>query len=137
MSGTSKGHQILAALRGLKRARTNSRGNTLRESFMPSERYVIDFSGLLQEGWRQYDTEQDAHYFGVWVNTTTLEVLTYAEGDWSLLQAKDREAFRAEIKSMADFYGDPPPAFVVIDGETGDTTYVYDKRPTGEEEVQQ
>jgi len=78
-------------------------------------------------GWHQYDTEQDAWYFGVWVNPELRAVLTYAEGDITL-EAFTPAAFARTLKRMAEFYGTPPPAFRVIDCETGQTTHVYDKR---------
>lgn len=137
----SQGHAMLALLRRQPVARTVPKPldpegteprryahNVLREVFLPSERYVIDFSGLLQEGWQQYDTHQDATYFGVWVNRETRETLTYCEGDWSLVTCDTPEAFTAELASMAEFYGDPPPAFVTIDQDGTVTRYV-DERP--------
>lgn len=56
-------------------------------------------------GWMQYDTDQDAHYFGVWVNPGNLCVLTYAEGDWSYDQFENADAYNAQIRRMNEFYG--------------------------------
>jgi hypothetical protein len=54
----------------------------------------------------QYDTNQDACYFGVWVNKKTLQIRTYAEGDITLVTCPDAEHFNAEIKSMNEFYSE-------------------------------
>ena len=86
---------------------TNKRGNVMHSMFMPSERYVIDFADdFKSEGWSQYDTNQDAHYFGVWVNPKTLQILTYAEGDWTLEECPDADHYNDQIKNMNDFYGE-------------------------------
>ncbi len=83
------------------------RGNPVYRWFCPSERYVVDFAeDYSAEGWKQYDTDQDAAYFGVWVNPKTLQTLSYAEGDWSLVECADVAAFNAEIESMNSFYGE-------------------------------
>ena len=39
------------------------------------------------------------------------------------------ESFKAELDHMAEFYGPPPPAFKVIDTETGSVTHFFDERP--------
>jgi hypothetical protein len=85
----------------------NERGNMVLRAFLPSERYRIDFADdFTTEGWEQFDTDQDAPYFGVWVNRHTLETLTYAEGDWTLCKCPDREHYNAEVSSCIQFYGE-------------------------------
>jgi hypothetical protein len=86
---------------------TNSRGNQVERSFLPTERYRWDFDEkLTAAGWEQYDTDQDAWYFGVWLNKKTLQIRTYAEGDITLTTCPDAEHFNAEIKAMNEFYGE-------------------------------
>ena len=110
--------------------RTNSRGNTIHDMFMPSERYIIDFADDYKtEGWKQYDTDQDASYFGVWVNIDKRLTLTYAEGDWSLVVCADAEHLQAELDDMAQFYG-PLPYCAVSYDTSGNRTEYYDARPT-------
>ena len=100
--------------------------------FLECERYVIDFDDDLRaDQWMQYDTDQDAAYFGVWVNPNQREVLTYAEGDWSLQSFATREDLIAQLEDMARFYGSPPPAFVAIDA-SGKTVRFFDDRPTAD-----
>jgi len=82
---------------------------------LPLDRYYFDFHKCTKkDGWIQYDTSQDAHYFGIWVHPKKMEIVTYAEGDVSVVKCKDKESFKAEIKYMNEFYGNPPPAFTAI-----------------------
>ena len=109
--------------------RENIRGNIIHDMFLPSERYIIDFADdFSSEGWKQYDTNQDAHYFGVWVNLDKRLTLTYAEGDWSLVVCSDKAHLRAELDDMAEFYGDAPPFAISYDRD-GTRTEYYDTRP--------
>lgn len=84
----------------------NARGNEVFRSFiLNGERYKWDFDEKLSvEGWEQYDTSQDAWYFGVWVNKKTLQIRTYAEGDLTLTKCPDINHFNAEINAMNEFY---------------------------------
>ena len=109
----------------------NERGNIVKTYATPGigDRYYFDFNLYAPgTGWQQYDTHQDAHYFGVWVNLEERKIATYAEGDFTLAIAPDDVHLKAELDSMADFYGPPPPAFRVIDRD-GNRTDIYDKRP--------
>ena len=85
---------------------TTKTGATIRRVFRDLERYVIDFAtDFKSEGWEQYDTDQDAPYFGTWVNGAKLQTLTYAEGDWSHVQCNNAQQFNAEVDAMNEFYG--------------------------------
>lgn len=110
--------------------RTNRNGCTVTCTALPGyDRYQFDMTHCAAEdGWEQYDTDQDAWYFGVWVRLSTRETVTYAEGDITHVSAPTDEAFAAELASMADFYGDPPPAFKVITGD-GQLVAVTGARP--------
>lgn len=118
---------------------TNSRGNSiLRDedawdllgiTRRPQDRYAFDFKYCRSEdGWIQYDTHQDASYFGVWCNPSKLQTVTYAEGDITLCICSTPEGYNSELSEMQDCYGDAPPALIVI-GEDGQVTHYYDKRP--------
>ena len=109
-------------------------GNTVERAFWSGERYAFDFERCTAaRGWKQYDTSQDAPYFGVWVNLKQRQVFTYCEGDLSLVTCPDDEHLRAELADMARGYGDPPPAFVTYsfpnDGGIVTRTEHYDTRP--------
>ena len=81
---------------------TNKNGCTIIRSFhLYRERYHYDFSLF---GWENYDTPQDASYFGVWVNKNALSVITFAVGDEVRAIAPDQKAFEAELADMARFY---------------------------------
>ena len=54
----------------------------IKNSFAPGDRYYYDFKKCLpSNGWCQFDTSQDASYFGNWINPLTYELLSYCEGD--------------------------------------------------------
>lgn len=90
-------------------------------------RYQFDFS-LLKLGWQQWDTDQDASYFGIWVHPTDLKVLTFAEGDITLQEFTNAAAYETELNRMSEHYGPVPPAFISITpGES--VTEHYAPRP--------
>lgn len=92
---------------GKRRASPNAHGNAVYDVFLPDERYMIDFApDFTSEGWQQFDTSQDAHYFGVWVNRSKRLTLTYAEGDWTLVECPTVESYKAEILGMCECYGE-------------------------------
>jgi hypothetical protein len=99
-----------------------------RASFGGGGRYQFD-SKLLREGYRQYDTDQDAWYFGVWYHSAARIVVTFAEGDATVVECATPEAWSAEVAAMAAFYGDPPPAFVVFDANGRTDVYDPTARP--------
>lgn len=92
----------------------NGRGNQCIRLFCPAERYLIDFAeDFTAEGWQQFDTDQDAHYFGVWCNPQSFRTLTYAEGDWTLVECPDVEHYNAEMQDCINFYGEGRIALVI------------------------
>lgn len=96
--------------------------------FLPASRYVVDFcEAFFSEGWQQYDTDQDAEYFGCWINKLTLSVLSYTEGDWFYKQFASREEFNAEIEAWNKFYG---TGFIckMIDTDNGNVTMLVQDR---------
>ena len=128
------GNHIIALLRREPIDTTSSEAGpvgwirAVRRMFLPSTRYVIDFG--CTDRWRQFDTDQDAEYFGVWFCFETRESLTYAEGDWTLVSCATADGFRAELDSANAFYqGEQPAAFTAIDTESGQVTKYYDARP--------
>ena len=104
--------------RGVQNVDTNSRGNTVvRANRQNCERYWFDFDDDFRAaGWLQFDTNQDAWYYGVWVNPQTLRTLTYAEGDVYLAICPDAEHYNAEIKRMCEFHGEGFE-FIACDGD--------------------
>ena len=109
----------------------NKLGNKVTDLglFLHIDRYIFDFDYCAsKKGWKQYDTDQDASYFGIWVHLEDRLILTYCEGDLTLVDCPDNEHLKSELDSMAETYGDPPPAFKVIDGD-GTLTHYFDERP--------
>jgi len=104
-----------------------------RIGFTGDNRYVYDYGLRVYDkdtsGWKQYDTFEDAWYFGCWVHVEERKIFTYAEGDRTLVVCPTAESFQEELEVMADFYGEPPPAFVAINTD-GEITEYYDQRPT-------
>ena len=73
--------------------------------FLEASRYVVDFAeDFFTEGWQQFDTDQDAHYFGIWINKRLKWTLSYMEGDWELVRCKTDESFNAEVNSLVEFF---------------------------------
>ena len=107
---------------------TTASGNRIERAFYCGrERYFYDWGPCSGKNWVQYDTDQDFRCFGVWVNASTREILTFAEGDEILVTCETEALFRAELKTMADFYGSPPPAMYTY-GPEGERTAFYDER---------
>ncbi len=112
---------------------TNARGNTVTTTFINVDgevsRYDFDFNVCTAaKGWEQYDTDQDAAYFGVWINKEKRETLTYAEGDLIRVSCPTAESFRAELDQMNEFYGNAP-AYMTTIGSDGQVTRYYEPRP--------
>ena len=101
----------------------------LRKFDLMGDRYKYDAILKFKDGWRQYDTDADASYFGVWVNLTTWQVFTYVEGDTTMTTVTTEEEMKEELAILEDYYGPPPPAFKSLDKD-GTWTHYYDKRPT-------
>lgn len=106
--------------------RTTVTGADLYESHVGGNRYQFDFNICpASDGWVQYDTDQDAWYFGVWIHPEHLLIVTFLEGDLQIVVCQDKHTYRREIERMNEFYG-RAPAFVVI-GED-EITEIYQDR---------
>jgi hypothetical protein len=106
----------------------NAQGNIIIREFREGrQRYHYDFN-LLEKGWKQFDTDQDASYFGIWHSEDEMRFLTFAEGDETLVICKDAVGYNKELDSMLEFYK-PTPFAVSIDLDGGSKTQYYDERP--------
>ncbi|WP_282775477.1 hypothetical protein [Phaeodactylibacter xiamenensis] len=84
----------------------NERGNLVK-GYITSigSRYVFDFNYFTRDiGWKQFGTELDASYFGIWVHEKDRRVVTYVEGDLTEVICSDQEGFDKETQSMKAFY---------------------------------
>jgi hypothetical protein len=96
-----------AKFRPVRDVSTNSRGNTVIRRHRDAERYLFDFDDDFRAAdWLSFDTDQDAWYFGVWVNPTQFKTLSYAEGDVTLVLCTDVAHYNAEIEEACRFYGE-------------------------------
>jgi len=85
----------------------NQQGNTVVHRHRSADRYLFDFDDDFHAaGWLQFDTDQDASYYGVWVNPKLLRTLSYCEGDVYLVVCADAEHYNAEIKAACEFHGE-------------------------------
>ena len=108
--------------------RTTRWGNTLRETFlMEGDRYIFDFQ-MSVDHWLQLDSENDASFFGNWVNPTTRRTLSYLEGDLYLVECADDESYDREVASIcADNAEAPFMVAIDVDAKTR-TEYYSDRR---------
>ena len=105
----------------------NRFGNATRQIFlMDEDRYLFDFNMDLGE-WSQFDTTQDAHYFGMWVHKERRLFLTYAEGDLYFTRCKDAESYDRELAYMCSAY-EAAPAFTAIDPDEKTVTRYFEDR---------
>lgn len=118
-------NSLLASLQE-QEPRTNKCGNTIYDMFDSTERYVVDCAEDFSDGWQQFDTNQDAPYFGFWTNKSKRLTLCYCEGDWSLVVCQDDAHYDAEIRDAIEFYTAAPFA-TVINSSGGVTRYFEDQ----------
>lgn len=64
---------------------------------MGGSRYPFDEN---LKGWEQFDTDQDAPYYGIWTSVDRMAVVHYTEGDVTLVVAPDEASFKAEVRSL-------------------------------------
>ena len=118
----------VARLPGSRRD-VNDRKNLVTSAFIEgANRYFFDERVTRGgAGWQQWDTSQDASYFGIWVHRDLRQVLTFAEGDITVVECPDDAGFKAEIESMERLYGEAPPAATAY-GPDGSVTHIYSSR---------
>jgi hypothetical protein len=78
------------------------------------------------KGWQQWDTDQDAWYYGVWVNFSRRMIVTYCEGDLYITISLDDASYKAEIQRLKDFHGEAPVTAWAIDADGTQTLYQPD-----------
>lgn len=77
-----------------------------KRDFLPEgDRYLFDFRiCTAAKGWAQFDTRQDAAYYGNWINPTSLELMSYAEGDVTRHTCESPAEFVAQVRSLAAWH---------------------------------
>ena len=54
--------------------------------FNDGDRYILDFGACSSKnGFAQIDTDQDASYFGMWCNPVSLRLVSFCEGDFTII----------------------------------------------------
>ena len=72
---------------------------------MNADRYYFDFGECSHHiGFAQVDTAQDAPYFGIWTNPTTLTTVQYIEGDVYREIAESVDEYVGHIRKMKADY---------------------------------
>jgi hypothetical protein len=63
------------------------------------DRYRYDFKLCTDAlGWAQLDTRQDAPYYGTWINPTSFKIMSYCEGDTSLIECDTEQEFIEQLR---------------------------------------
>lgn len=79
--------------------------NTRTAFLQDGDRYIFDLKVCTTDkGWAQLDTRQDAWYFGNWINPTTRELITYAEGDVTRVTCETDEEFVTKVREVCEWY---------------------------------
>jgi hypothetical protein len=89
---------------------TTSHGSRLAWLFhCDSSRYRVEAVVCpSSDGWIQFDTDQDAWYYGVWVNPSLKSIVTYAEGDLHITTSQTNEQWNEEVDSLLEFHQEEP-----------------------------
>jgi hypothetical protein len=68
------------------------------------DRYKFDLELCpASRGWAQWDTTQDASYYGTWVNPFRLTIVNFAEGDVTITRCETEAEFKDEARKLADW----------------------------------
>jgi hypothetical protein len=115
----------LKAKHGVPHEHPRDYGTIYSWRFIEGERYVYDQLTRALEGWSQFDTREDAHYFGLWVSKQDRALLQYAEGDLDLTVHRTDETWEIAMASLRGRYPEVPPAARGYDLD-GTVTEFYD-----------
>ena len=77
---------------------------TIRE-YVGGNRYPFDFklcSG--EKGWAQFDTTQDASYFGTWTHPVELKTVSFTEGDLCVETWDSEAEYVQALRETVAFY---------------------------------
>jgi hypothetical protein len=84
--------------------------------FAPADRYVYDFNHCsIEKGWAQIDTNQDAWYYGQWINPDRRQIFQYVEGDLYLIECDTDHELVEEIRKMKAWNQEQGLRFLGID----------------------
>lgn len=73
--------------------------------FTEGHRYRYDLGKCsYAEGWAQFDTAQDASYYGRWVNPTRMTLFCYVEGDTTMVECESEAEFAKAVREASDWH---------------------------------
>ena len=76
-----------------------------QKTFCNTDRYRFDYDICsYKKGFAQIDTNEDASYFGNWVNFKNLELVTYCEGDLTVVKCENIEEFKNQLLKVVSWY---------------------------------
>jgi hypothetical protein len=88
----------------------------IKDFVADGSRYPYDFKlCTAKKGWAQFDTKQDASYYGNWVNPTSMELVSYCEGDSTYTKCESEAEFAATLLEMINWHKERE-YFIGIDG---------------------
>ncbi len=77
---------------------------TIQRDFTPADRYLYNFNKCsYANGWAQIDTEQDAIYYGQWINPERRLIFAYVEGDCILTKCETDADLQSEMFRMKEW----------------------------------
>ena len=85
--------------------RMNKRGNRVEKYFFPVDRSYFESKHKSSVGWTQYETDQDAWHFGIWVCAEKRQIITFNRGDITRIYCSTDKGFHAEIIALDEKYG--------------------------------
>lgn len=114
------------------RTHTDEKGISIYENRMGDNRYAYD--QILcnpKHGWIQFDTSEDAAWFGIWTHAVEHFVVVYAEKDVSIIHIPEKQDWIDRLKKMRQEYGPAPHAATVINPDNGGITRIFTTQPEG------
>ena len=72
-----------------------------------SDRYEFDFKVCTPaKGFAQFDTTQDASYYGIWCNPHLFKMISYCEGDVTEQTCETAEEFVQMVREAVAWHGE-------------------------------
>jgi tRNA G10 N-methylase Trm11 len=76
-----------------------------QKTFCNSDRYTFDFNMCsYKKGFAQIETTEDASYFGNWINFKSLELVTYCEGDLTIIKCENVKEFKEQLLKTVSWF---------------------------------
>ena len=76
----------------------------VEREFCDASRYRYDRLLSVERGFAQFDTAEDAWYFGTWASPSRRLIFNYAEGDCTTTTCESDSEFAGELQRMASWH---------------------------------